>query len=340
MEITYCTNRCPGGNSPFFKDNVILIQGFIEKNDSKKFDNLVNSLSEEKKTNLYVFINSPGGEISQCLIIGQKIHDFGFNTYFSSEYYDLYLPDNSELKYNSVAEEHFLEHFGFSTSKILPRSMNACISEAIFIYLGGIKRELGEYNPYSFFIERNRKEENNKFINSSSTQINSYLNLVEVRGEILIYFLYHKRNLNVFDIEQLFSFNIVNVNKPAVQLYTNNGLNFEITNTFSKVNVVIENNKEENNDTVILKINYGEIITDLEEDYEYIIMKINDYEVKGKIADNIIYGLFKKDCFFRSMNEEKENYNLFSITGFPQSSIRLQHFFSLTGKDLSVLLLN
>lgn len=136
MNFIYCTNRCPGANTPFAHDHVILMDGLIDKNDSIKLENLIKKHMLEK-IKVICYINSGGGFFIEALKIGNIIKKYRFDTFLSSDEYDLFNIDD-----------------GSCIEKTIPDDINLCYSAANFIFIAGKERHLYNYKIDSWGTHR------------------------------------------------------------------------------------------------------------------------------------------------------------------------------------------
>lgn len=112
MNIIACTNRPWGANSPYFLDNVILLDGIVEIGDFDKFQEVVNKFQYGSKVT--VFINSAGGNVQEAIKIGESINSYGFNTLFSSEKYEIYEENSGrEINYGVIDSSELIDISSF-----------------------------------------------------------------------------------------------------------------------------------------------------------------------------------------------------------------------------------
>lgn len=136
MNFIYCTNRCPGANTPFAHDHVILMDGIIEEKDSIKLEFLIN-IYVLQNTKVICYINSCGGNFIEALKIGDIIKKYGFDTLLSSSEYDLYSIENDGRIENPISD-----------------SINVCYSAANFVFIAGKERHLYNYEVNSWGTHR------------------------------------------------------------------------------------------------------------------------------------------------------------------------------------------
>lgn len=150
MNFIYCTNRCPGANTPFAHDHVILMDGLIDKNDSIKLENLIKKHMLER-IKVICYINSGGGDFIEALEIGNIIKKYSFDTLLSTDEYDLYnIEDGKAIQYNIFNKKDLNNIF----EKYMPDYINICYSAANFIFIAGKERHLYNYRIYSWGTHR------------------------------------------------------------------------------------------------------------------------------------------------------------------------------------------
>lgn len=328
MNIIACTNRPWGANSPYFLDNVILLDGIVEIGDFDKFQEVVNKFQYGSKVT--VFINSAGGNVQEAIKIGESINSYGFNTLFSSEKYEIYEENSGrEINYGVIDSSELIEIFGYNLIQSLPSPMNICMSAANFIFMGGKKRKIEKYNPYSWGSHQFSSSE---LIDISSFQyylydIILYLQKMGVSLNFIKYLL-KGNSINNLTIEELINLNIINVNKDLYFNIVENLLTGKIENHFTEIDLNISKKIIKDKKYIVLSflykqnddVNIDDLYLNLgDEDHKLYFMKDQYY--------NILHCPIEEKCFTAEILKNRET--IFNLLGFPHSMAYCEHEFIL-----------